>query len=322
MIVFVAVDNRNGMMFNHRRQSQDKALRERVVELSKGKKLWMNQYSAKQFLQDEPLPTLQVDNMPLDRAQPEDFCFAEDLRLAPYERKIEKSDVLEYKEWLIGHYSIRSVNSMLAALDQFLIFLGAGQMRVKRIKVQEGSLQMRKQELGKAEFRRLVSVARDNGQSQLAMLMETICATGIRVSELKFFNVNSIKTGIVEVKNKGKQRVVLLPEKLRKRLLLYTAKNKIRSGPVFCTRSGKTKDRSNIWKEMKRLAEKAGIDAGKVFPHNLRHLFARTFYRATKNLIHLADILGHSSVEVTRIYAREGIWEWKRSLDRMDLLEE
>ena len=238
------------------------------------------------------------------------------------EKKIEKSDVLEYKEWLIGHYSIRSVNSMLAALDQFLIFLGAGQMRVKRIKVQEGSLQMRKQELGKAEFRRLVSVARDNGQSQLAMLMETICATGIRVSELKFFDVNSIKTGIVEVRNKGKQRVVLLPEKLRKRLLLYTAKNKIRSGPVFCTRSGKTKDRSNIWKEMKRLAEKAGIDAGKVFPHNLRHLFARTFYRATKNLIHLADILGHSSVEVTRIYAREGIWEWKRSLDRMDLLEE
>ena len=152
--------------------------------------------------------------------------------------------------------------------------------------------------------------------------METICATGIRVSELKFFNVNSIKTGIVEVRNKGKQRVVLLPEKLRKRLLLYTAKNKIRSGPVFCTRSGKTKDRSNIWKEMKKLAEKAGIDAGKVFPHNLRHLFARTFYRATKNLIHLSDILGHSSVEVTRIYAREGIWEWKRSLDRMDLLEE
>ena len=154
------------------------------------------------------------------------------------------------------------------------------------------------------------------------MIMETICATGIRVSELKYFSVESVRNGIVKVWNKGKYRSVLLPENLRKKLLAYIGVRRIRSGPVFCTRNGRPKERSNIWKEMKALAEKAGVDAKKVFPHNLRHLFARTFYKITKNLIELADILGHSSLEVTRIYAREGLEARKRNLEKLDLIEQ
>ena len=159
------------------------------------------------------------------------------------------------------------------------------------------------------------------GKEQIAMIMETMCATGIRVSELKYFRVKNVKKGIVRVWNKGKYRIVIIPAVLRKKLLLYISKNKIRSGIIFCTRTGKEKDRSNIWREMKQIAKKAGVKLERVFPHNLRHLFARTFYRETKNLLNLADILGHSSLEVTRIYASDGMSEWKRNLEKLKLLE-
>ena len=154
------------------------------------------------------------------------------------------------------------------------------------------------------------------------MIMETMCATGIRVSELKFFRVENLKSGMIRVWNKGKYRIVILPEVLRKKLLAYAGKHRIRSGMIFCTRTGREKNRSNIWREMKKISELAGVRLEKVFPHNLRHLFARTFYKMTKDLINLADILGHSSVEVTRIYTSDSINEWRRNLDRMEILEE
>ena len=153
------------------------------------------------------------------------------------------------------------------------------------------------------------------------MIMETICATGIWISELKFFRVENIRSGMVRVWNKGKYRMVILPELLKKKLLIYIGKMRIRSGAIFCTRSGKEKDRSNIWREMKALARDAGIRPDKIFPHNLRHLFARTFYRETKNLIHLADILGHSNLGVTRIYASDRMAEWKKNIERIGLIE-
>lgn len=234
---------------------------------------------------------------------------------------LNKNILLKYKEWLTENYRVSSANSMLVAMNKFLIFIGAGYLRVRRIKIQAQRFRDVDKEMKKEDFKMLVSEARKCGRSQLAMLMETICATGIRVSELRFFQVESVKKGMVKVCNKGKYRIVLLPEKLRKKLLIYMAKNGIRTGMIFCTRSGKAKDRSNIWKEMKNLARQSGICPEKVFPHNFRHLFARVFYKTTGNLVHLADLLGHSSLEVTRIYTSDGINEWRKDLEKMNLIE-
>lgn len=236
-------------------------------------------------------------------------------------RQLSKEGLLGYKQWLQENYAVNSVNSMLAALNQFLIFSGLERMRLKSVKVQRQDFQNLGKELGKEEFHLLIKTARNQGEEQLAMLMETMCSTGIRVSELKYFSVENVRTGLIKVWNKGKHRLVILPKALQKRLLLFIKKEKIRSGPVFRTRSGMSKNRSNIWREMKRLAEKAGVPAEKVFPHNLRHLFARVFYRQTKNLLNLADILGHSSLEVTRIYASQGYTEWKRNIEKLKILE-
>ena len=204
---------------------------------------------------------------------------------------VSRKRLLEYKDWLLENYAVRSANSMLVALNQFLVFIEKGKMRIKQIRVQTQMFREAEREMDREEFIRLVKTARAHGREQLALLMETVCSTGIRISELRFFRVENVRRGMVKVWNKGKYRLVLLPESIRKKLLIYISKNKIRSGAVFCTRNGKEKDRSNIWKEMKSVAEKADIDPEKVFPHNLRHLFARTFYKKTKNLINLADIL-------------------------------
>ena len=236
-------------------------------------------------------------------------------------KKVDKEMLLGYKEWLIQHYAISSVNSMLVALNQFLTFREMGRLRLKQVKVQRSEIMGQEKALEKEEFLALVSVARRQGKEQIAMIMETICATGIRISELKYFRVENIRTGMVKVWNKGKYRVVLIPDILKKKLLLYIGENKIRKGIIFCTRSGQAKNRSNIWREMKKIAELAGISLKKVFPHNLRHLFARTFYRKTKNLINLADILGHSNLDITRIYATDGIREWKKNIEQMEILE-
>lgn len=234
---------------------------------------------------------------------------------------VDKERLLAYKEWLTGSYAVSSVNSMLAALNQFLIFKEKGALRLRRIKVQRSDMFHMERALEKEDFQLLVRTAREHGRSQIAMMMETMCATGIRVSELKFFSVESVRIGMVRVCNKGKQRLVLLSDLLKKKLLAYTAKQGIRSGRIFQTRGGREKDRSNIWKEMKQIAAWAGVALQKVFPHNLRHLFARTFYQETKNLLNLADILGHSNLEVTRIYASDGIREWKRNLEKIGLIE-
>ena len=234
---------------------------------------------------------------------------------------LNKEMLLEYRRWLMEHYAVNSANSMIAALNQFLICTGNGDLRIRQITVQRQRIREAEREMGREEFRRLVRTAREGENPQLAMLMETICATGIRVSELKYFTAEAVRKGVVKVWNKGKYRLVLIADTLKKKLLAYMGKRKIKKGPVFCTRSGKAKDRSNIWKEMKQLSEEAGVDAQKVFPHNLRHLFARTFYKTTKNLINLADILGHSSLEVTRIYTAEGLEVWRRNLEQLNLIE-
>ncbi len=235
---------------------------------------------------------------------------------------VDKDKLLKYKQWLMDNYAVSSANSMLASLNQFLTCVGKGIFRIRRIKVQRCDALHMNKNLDKKEFQKLVKTVRGDGKEQTAMIMETICATGIRVSELKYFRVENLKSGMIRVWNKGKYRMVLIPEKLRKKLLIYAGKHKIRSGIIFRTRSGREKNRSNIWKEMKRVAEDAGVKLEKVFPHNLRHLFARTFYKLTKDLINLADILGHSSIEVTRIYTTDGIQEWKRNLNRMQLLDD
>ena len=237
------------------------------------------------------------------------------------EKWADKEKLLEYKEWLLSCYAVSSVNSMLVALNQYLMFRDLGRLRLKRVKVQRSDLMGEKTILTKEEFRRLVRTARGEGKGQIAMIMETMCATGIRVSELRYFRSENVRSGMVKVWNKGKYRMVILPEILKQKLLIYISKNRIRRGPIFCTRTGREKNRSNIWKEMKGVAAAAGVSLKKVFPHNLRHLFARTFYRETKNLVILADILGHSSLQVTKIYAADGIREWKKSLERIELLE-
>lgn len=236
--------------------------------------------------------------------------------------KVDKEKLLQYKQWLVENYAISSANSMIVALNQFLIFKGHGGLRLKRIRTQRNGMLNVDKTLEREEFLRLVRTARGQGKEQIAMIMETMCATGIRVSELKFFRVENLKSGMIRVWNKGKYRIVILPEVLRKKLLAYEGKHRIRSGMIFCTRTGREKNRSNIWREMKKISELAGVRLEKVFPHNLRHLFARTFYKMTKDLINLADILGHSSVEVTRIYTSDSINEWRRNLDRMEILEE
>lgn len=235
--------------------------------------------------------------------------------------EVDKELLLSYKEWLIQNYTVSSVNSMLVALNQFLTFREMGRLRLKQVKVQCSDVMGQEKVLEKKEFQSLVYTAREQGKEQIAMIMETICATGIRISELKFFRVENIRTGMVKVWNKGKHRIVLIPDMLKKKLLIYIGRNQIRTGVIFCTRSGRPKNRSNIWKEMKRIAELAGVSLKKVFPHNLRHLFARVFYRKTKNLINLADILGHSNLDVTRIYATDGIREWKKNIEQMRILE-
>ena len=244
------------------------------------------------------------------------------MTFAGTDQPVGKEKLLEYKEWLIENYAVSSVNSMLVALNQFLVFLEKGRLRLRRIKVQRMDTLCMDRILDKREFQKLVRTARQQGKDQIAMIMETMCATGIRVSELKFFHVENVRNGIVRGWNKGKYRMVILPELLRKKLLLYIGRNRIRSGVIFRTRTGREKNRSNIWKEMKAIGELANISLKKVFPHNLRHLFARTFYRETKNLINLADILGHSNLDVTRGYASDGIREWKRNLEKMKLLEQ
>lgn len=242
------------------------------------------------------------------------------LRYLGNERRVDKSRVLAYKEWLVTHYAVSSVNSMLASVNQFLIFLECRELTVKPLKVQRSLFLKEDKELSKEEYRKLVKTARQEGKEQIALCMETIAATGIRISELRYFTVEKVKKGRIEICNKGKYRRIFLTDDIRKKLLHYCKTAGVREGQIFVTRTGKPKDRSNLWKEMKRLKEKAGVCASKIFPHNFRHLFARVYYTCTKDLAGLADLLGHSSLNVTRIYTSNTGEVYQKQLEKMTAL--
>ena len=242
------------------------------------------------------------------------------LRYLGNERRVDKSRVLAYKEWLVTHYAVSSVNSMLASVNQFLIFLECRELTVKPLKVQRSLFLKEEKELSKEEYRKLVKTARQEGKEQIALCMETIATTGIRISELRYFTVEKVKKGRIEICNKGKYRRIFLTDDIRKKLLHYCKTAGVREGQIFVTRTGKPKDRSNLWKEMKRLKEKAGVCASKIFPHNFRHLFARVYYTCTKDLAGLADLLGHSSLNVTRIYTSNTGEVYQKQLEKMTAL--
>ena len=235
-------------------------------------------------------------------------------------QEITKECLIKYKNWLIENYALSSVNSMLVALNQYLVCIGLERWKLRRVKTQRKIYEDEQKELSIENYFQLIEAAREEGKERLALMMETMCSTGIRVSELSFFTVESVSSGIVRVWNKGKYRLVVLPEKLCMKLKQYIRKLNLQSGMVFVTRNGKPVDRSNIWREMKRLSEKTGIVREVIFPHNLRHLFGRTFFHLTRNLVLLADILGHSSLEVTRIYASDGIASWREKIEQLNLV--
>ena len=235
------------------------------------------------------------------------------------ENAVTKELVVAYKKYLQGKsYAVRSVNSMLASVNSFLNFLGLPNCRVKNIRTQRKTYCAEEKELSKTEYLRLLEAARRKPQLQL--VMQTICGTGIRVSELRYFTVEEVRNGEIVIHCKGKTRTILIPGKLRKLLLDYAKKQKIRSGVIFVTRNGKPLNRSSIWAQMKQLCQTAKVNPGKVFPHNLRKLFARTFYGIEKDIAKLADILGHSSINTTRIYIMSTGTEHRRKIERLGLV--
>lgn len=217
-------------------------------------------------------------------------------------------------------YASVTVNSMLASVNALLRMLGRTDCRVRYLKIQRQTFREERRELTRSEYERLVEAARNRGAQRLALLLEAICATGIRVSEVRYLTVEAARRGRAEVRLKGKVRVILLPNKLCRKLLKYAGQQKNASGEIFLTRSGKGLSRRQIWAEMKSLCRVAGVEKSKVFPHNLRHLFARTFYRATRDIVCLADVLGHASIETTRIYLVATGAEHARRLERLGLL--
>lgn len=237
----------------------------------------------------------------------------------PEDKTISKELVVGYKQFLIENYKVTSANSMLVAINGLLVYLGMSECRVKLHKVQKKIFSNENQNLTKEEYRRLLAVAHNRNNDQLLMMMQTICSTGIRVSEHKFVTVEALKQGNTVIHNKGKIREIIFPKKLKRTLLQYCRQNNIKSGSVFVSKYGNPLDRSNIWTMMKKLCDEAKVDKRKVYPHNLRHLFAFSFYGIEKDLVRLADVLGHSSIETTRIYTKTSIKRCQRVLDRLNL---
>lgn len=218
-------------------------------------------------------------------------------------RSVECENVVEWKHHLLRKgYTPATINSMLIAVNRFFVFMGWDECRVKVLKLQKKLFREESRDLTKDEYARLVETAIKVGKERLALLMETICATGIRVSEVRYITIEAAQQGRAVISLKGKIRTILLPRKLCRKLLKYAKKQKTVSGEIFLTRNGTSLSRRQIWAEMKAICKKAGIAASKVFPHNLRHLFAQTFYRVTHDVAKLADLLGHVSIETTRIY--------------------
>lgn len=233
---------------------------------------------------------------------------------------INKELVINFKSFLGERYAVSSANSMLAAVNGFLKFVGCAELSVKPFKIQRALFIPEEKELCRNEYLRLIKAAKQQKNRRLMLIVETICATGIRVSELKFITAESVMTGRSEIKCKGKLRTVFLPPQLCELLKKYIQEQKITAGAVFITRNGKQLDRSNIWRDMKKLCDLAVIPPQKVFPHNLRHLFARTYYSLEKDLSRLADILGHSNVNTTRIYTIESGQTHARQIERLNLV--
>ncbi len=233
-------------------------------------------------------------------------------------RKITKELCLAYKQKLQEDgYAVRSINSMLASVNSLLRFMGWDDCKVKSLRLQRQVYCTEEKELTKAEYMRLLNAANNE---QLKLIMQTICSTGIRISELKYFTVECIKRSEVSVQCKSKIRTIFIPSKLRSLLMKYIKKLGIYSGPIFITHNGKPLDRSSIWAQMKRLCALAEVNPAKVFPHNLRKLFARTFYSMEKDIAKLADILGHGSIETTRIYIISTGHEHRKKMERLGLL--
>lgn len=234
--------------------------------------------------------------------------------------ELSKGLVLQYKQELIEKYAPKSVNSILSSLNSFFVFNEWYDLRVKALKIQKQIFANKDRELTKGEYEKLLNVAKQKKNQRLYYLMQTICSTGIRISELKAITVTAIKCGQATINCKGKLRIVILPKQLCKMLQVYIKEEKIISGCVFVSKNGKPLDRSNIWSDMKKLCESAGVAKDKVFPHNLRHLFARTYYAIQKDVVRLADILGHSSINTTRIYTTESGEIHRRQIQKLGLL--
>lgn len=234
---------------------------------------------------------------------------------------VTKETAAAWKEHLLTQdYAPATVNAMLAALNGLFHFLGWDGCRVKFLRVQRRLFRDAGRELTRPEYEHLLETAKERGQDRLVLLMEAICATGIRVSEVQYITVEAARAGRAEVALKGKIRTILIPSKLCRKLLKYAKQQKTASGEIFLTRNGTPLSRRQIWAEMKGLCKTAGVAASKVFPHNLRHLFAAAFYRASRDIVKLADVLGHSSLETTRIYLLTSGAEHQRQLDRLGLV--
>lgn len=235
--------------------------------------------------------------------------------------EVTKETVIAYKSRLLAeNYAVRSINSILASVNSLFAFLGWTDCKVKSIKLQRQVYCPEEKELTKAEYMRLVNIAKQKGNERLNLILQTICGTGIRVSELQYITVEAVKCSEAVVSLKGKTRSVFIVKELQKKLLRYAAEQKIHSGCIFITRTGKPISRTNIWREMKGLCEQAGVNPQKVFPHNLRHLFARIFYGIEKDIAKLADILGHSSINTTRIYIISTGDEHRKRMEHMRLI--
>ena len=234
------------------------------------------------------------------------------------ENEITKDVIMRLKEMLRKEYKPHSANSMLAAVNKFLKFSGKEECRVRSLKLQARPFMSEERSLSRKEYYRLLYAA--GKDSRLQLIIESICGTGIRVSELKYFTKEGVERGELEISCKGKIRVIIIPKKLQKKLLMYCSRKNIAEGIIFRTRGGNPLNRSNIWAQMKALCEKAGVERSKVFPHNLRKLFARCFYERRKDIAKLADILGHSSIDTTRIYIMETSREHRKVIEKLGLV--
>jgi site-specific recombinase XerD len=251
--------------------------------------------------------------------------YARDLRrLQQYAagRSLDKHLLISYKEMLLAEsgHKTSSINSYLIAANRFLETMGWYDLKVRTCKIQREAFAPSSRTLSRKEYQRLVAAARVEHRDRLAMILQTICATGMRISEIRYITVENLSSRTIRIRCKGKIRTIILPDELRRELLGYLRRNHITSGPVFRTRTGRVPDRSNLWREMKSLCRAAHVAPEKVFPHNLRHLFAQCFYEVKKDIAKLADVLGHSSIETTRIYIRTTCEEYRSQMNRLGLV--